>query len=304
MIELSRAESSDIDEGLYQKRYGGDTYNTAYYIAQCAQQSAKKDLTVNYVTALGDDDISDDMISNFAKAGVHTELIEQVPGAVPGLYAIQTDEHGERSFLYWRSEAPARQLFQTQGASKLKSALMKNDWLYFSGITLAILYPAGRNELFKLCEEFRSKGGKVAFDINYRPRLWKDEEEARDVINQAYRLCDLALPSYDDEVLLFGVESPTEVIERIVELGVDEIVLKDGSKEISIYSEKLVQKRSVTSAEVVKDTTAAGDSFNAGYLYTRLAGKSVVEATDIAGQLARQVISQVGAIVPVTIPTL
>ncbi len=319
MIELSRAEGHEGESGLYQRRYGGDTYNTAYYLSQCSMsqssisrdsisQSSNKDITVNYVTALGDDEISDDMIATFAKAGVQTDLIEQIFGAVPGLYAIQTDNQGERSFLYWRSEAPARRLFQTEGAENLKSALMKNDWIYFSGITLAILFPKGRKELFDLCKKFQAQGGKVAFDINYRPRLWNDEQEARDIINQAYKLCNLALPSYDDEALLFGVNTPAAAMERIVNLGPnlgpDEIVLKNGSMEVSIYSEKAVQKLPVTPAENVKDTTSAGDSFNAGYIYARLMNKSAIEAVEIAGQLARQVISQVGAIVPITPPTL
>ncbi len=304
MIELSRAENHKPDSELYQKRYGGDTYNTAYYIAQCANQSSQRDINVNYVTALGDDDISDDMIETFAKAGVNTDLIEQIPGNVPGLYTIQTDPKGERSFLYWRSQAPVRQLFQTANTAKLKSDLLKCDWLYFSGITLAILYPEGRHELFKLCREFRAQGGKVAFDINYRPRLWNNIEEAKDIINQAYGICDLALPSYDDEILLFNVTTPTQAMERIVNYGVKEVVLKNGSKEITLYSDSQIHTLPVTPAKIVKDTTSAGDSFNAGYICARLMGKPVTEAADIAGQLARQVISQVGAIVPITPPTL
>ncbi|MEH6633197.1 MAG: sugar kinase [Halopseudomonas aestusnigri] len=312
MIELSRAEGHANNSDLYQKRYGGDTYNTAYYISQCvksdpnssANSVLKKDIGVNYITALGDDEISEDMIATFARAGVQTNLIERVPGAVPGLYTIQTDDQGERSFLYWRSQSPARRLFQTDTTGDLMSSLLKHDWLYFSGITLAILYPEGRRKLFELCKEFRAQGGKVAFDINYRPRLWENIEEARDVINQAYDVCDLALPSYDDEVLLFEVTNPTEAINRIRDHGAKEIVLKNGSKELSIYFDKNIQEFSVTPAILVKDTTSAGDSFNAGYIYARLMGKPVTKAADIAGQLARQVIAQVGAIVPIMPPTL
>ncbi|WP_085909966.1 sugar kinase [Kiloniella majae] len=303
MIELSRADVSGAGVSghqgeLYQKRYGGDTYNTAYYLAQCA----KLKIDVSYITALGDDAISEDMISTFSAAGVNTDLIEQIPGAVPGLYAIQTDEHGERSFLYWRSEAPARQLFQTQQSEALKSALQKKDWLYFSGITLAILYPKGREALFDFCQTFRAQGGKIAFDINYRPRLWANEDEARSVIDRAYTVCDLALPSYDDEALLFKVSSPQSAIDRITKLGAKEVVLKNGAEEIYVHSHSQTEKHDIVPASDVKDTTSAGDSFNAGYLYARLSDQNISTAIATGSNLAKQVIAQTGAIVPVTSP--
>ncbi|WP_417455234.1 sugar kinase [Kiloniella sp.] len=304
MIELSRADVSGADasehnELLYQKRYGGDTYNTAYYLAQCA----KSKIDVNYVTALGDDAISDDMIATFSAAGVNTDLIEKIPGAVPGLYAIQTDEHGERSFLYWRSEAPARQLFQTPQSEALKSELLKKDWLYFSGITLAILHPKGRETFFEFCQTFRAQGGKIAFDINYRPRLWASEDEARSIIDKAYTICDLALPSYDDETLLFKTSSPQNAIDRITKLGAKEIVLKNGAEEVYVHSHGQTEKHAIVPATDVKDTTSAGDSFNAGYLYARLSDHDISTAVKAGSNLAKQVIAQTGAIVPVTPPT-
>ncbi|WP_020593888.1 sugar kinase [Kiloniella laminariae] len=300
MVELFRAEASASQDELFKKRFGGDTYNTAYYLAQCSQGA----IGVSYITALGDDSLSDEMITTFATAGVQTDLIEKISGAVPGLYMIQTDDHGERSFLYWRSQAPARQLFQTAFTEQLKAGLMTKDWLCFSGITLAILYPEGREELFQLCRDFRSKGGKVAFDSNYRPRLWQDRDEAKYVLNQAYSLCDLALPSYDDEKLLFDQEDTNQSIQRISKLGVDEIILKNGSDSVTSYSDGEVQVFPVEAAKVVKDTTAAGDSFNAGYLWARLSGKSLENSITIAGEIARQVIAQQGAIVPIIAPAL
>ncbi|WP_299371270.1 sugar kinase [uncultured Kiloniella sp.] len=304
MIELSRADVSGADasehnELLYQKRYGGDTYNTAYYLAQCA----KSKIDVNYVTALGDDAISDDMIATFSAAGVKTDLIEKIPGAVPGLYAIQTDEHGERSFLYWRSEAPARQLFQTPQSEALKSKLLKKDWLYFSGITLAILHAKGRETFFEFCQAFRVQGGKIAFDINYRPRLWASEDEAKSIIDRAYAICDLALPSYDDETLLFKTSSPQNAIDRITKLGAKEIVLKNGAEEVYVHSHGQTEKHAIVPATDVKDTTSAGDSFNAGYLYARLSDHDISTAVKAGSNLAKQVIAQTGAIVPVTPPT-
>ncbi|KLN59675.1 hypothetical protein WH96_16620 [Kiloniella spongiae] len=296
---ISGENISGNQDELYQKRYGGDTYNTAYYLAQCAKSA----IDVSYVTALGDDTISEDMISTFSTAGVNTDLIEKIPGAVPGLYAIQTDEHGERSFLYWRSEAPARQLFQTPQSETLKSELLKKDWLYFSGITLAILHSKGREAFFEFCQDFQAKGGKIAFDINYRPRLWVSKDEARSIIDKAYAISDLALPSYDDETLLFKVSSPQEAIDRITKLGAKEVALKNGAEEVYVHSHGETEKHDIIPANIVTDTTSAGDSFNAGYLYARLSGQDTPAAVKAGANLAKQVIAKAGAIVPVTPPT-
>lgn len=298
MIELAREEN-----GLYRQRFGGDSYNTAHYLAQCARASGEN-IATHYVTLLGDDSASAAMIAAFEDAGVRCDLVGQLPGCVPGLYMIDTDEKGERSFRYWRGEAPARRLFQTEGSEVLQAALMEKDWLYFSGISLAILYPEGREALFALCEKFRAKGGKVAFDINYRPRLWRNVLEAREAIDRAYGLCDLALPSFDDEAALFGVKTAHEALARIAALGAGEIVVKNGAKGLLLKDETKVQELAVEAAAKVVDTTAAGDSFNAGYLWARFRGASQAEAAQAAAALARQVIAQPGAIVPVTPPSL
>src|SRR5881392_4089221 len=99
MIELKQAAG-----GLLSRGYGGDTLNTAVYLARLG-------VAVDYVTALGDDPLSGGMLAGWRAEGVGTGLVARVPGRLPGLYLIQTDPAGERRFLYWRDRAPARELF-------------------------------------------------------------------------------------------------------------------------------------------------------------------------------------------------
>ena len=87
MIELKQAEG-----GLFSRGYGGDTLNTAVYLARLGAG-------VDYITALGDDALSDEMIAGWAAEGVGTERVLRLPGKLPGLYMIQTDDEGRAAVL-------------------------------------------------------------------------------------------------------------------------------------------------------------------------------------------------------------
>ena len=291
MVELF-----DQGNGQCKRGFGGDTLNTAVYLARCAQSA----LEVHYVTALGDDPLSADMLAQWQAEGLHTDSVQQIPGAVPGLYMIQTDEHGERSFLYWRDQAPVKKLFQAANTDRLIEQLLGFDALYYSGITLAVLEAAGRDKLLEVLGQFRAKGGQVIFDVNYRPRLWQGED-AQAWITAAYRCCDLALPSVDDEYALWGKGNADDVLQRLQDFGCREIVLKRGGEDCLISNNGEVNTYPVTPVDRVVDTTAAGDSFNGGYLASRLQQQSIATAVKAGQSIAGQVISQQGAIVDVTL---
>ena len=92
-------------DGRFGMACGGDTFNTAVYLARAG-------IDVAYATALGDDPYSDGIVSMASAEGIKTDLMLRVPGRLPGLYMIETDNKGERRFRYWRGEAPARELFE------------------------------------------------------------------------------------------------------------------------------------------------------------------------------------------------
>src|ERR1700750_2460022 len=129
-------------DGLFRRGFGSDTLNTALYLARLG-------VDVSYVTALGDDALSEGMLSAWRDEGINTDDVRRLQGRVPGLYMIERDGRGERSFLYWRDRAPAREFFDRADDAALER-LSRFDWLYFSGISLSLYGETGRARLREL----------------------------------------------------------------------------------------------------------------------------------------------------------
>ena len=285
MVEFAQSH-----DGLFRRGFGGDTLNTALYLARLG-------IDVSYVSALGDDLLSEAMLAAWRAEGIKTDEVLRLQGRVPGLYMIERDAHGERSFLYWRDRAPARELFDRADDAALER-LSRFDWLYFSGISLSLYGEAGRARLRELLAAARKRGGHVAFDGNYRPRGWSDVQAARGAFNDILPLVDLALPTLEDEQALFGDADAPAVLARLKAAGIREIVVKRGAQGCLIEAEGAAFD--VPPPKVVQpvDTTAAGDSFNAGYVAARIDGASPHDAAGAGHRLAAAVIMSPGAVIP------
>lgn len=292
MIELSE-KGENIKRG-----FGGDTLNTAVYLARQADDAQ---LSVDYVTALGIDSFSDQMIAAWQKEKVNTGLIQRLENKMPGLYVIETDAHGERTFWYWRSDAAARYWLDSPESDNICQQLAQYDYLYLSGISLAILPDSSRDKLMALLARCRANGGNVIFDNNYRPRLWRDNAAAQTAYRAMLNCTDIAFLTLDDEHLLWGEQSLEEVIARTRQAGASEIVIKRGAESclVAVGDEPLIDVPAIRLAkEKVIDTTAAGDSFSAGYLSQRLTGASPEAAAQCGHLTASTVIQHRGAIIP------
>lgn len=285
MVELS-----DAGAGLFSRAFGGDTLNTALYLARLG-------IETSYVTALGDDPLSTTMLAAWSAEGIRIDEVLRLPGRVPGLYMIERNALGERSFLYWRDRAPAREFFDLVDDLALER-LAHFDWLYLSGITLSLYSDSGRARLIELLTTARRNGGRIAFDGNYRPRGWSDAATARRVFDNMLPHVDLALPTIEDEQLLFGDADADSCAARLSAAGIAEIVVKTGSRGCIVYSEENRTEVLPSTALQPVDTTAAGDSFNAGYLASRITGASVTEAARAGHCLAGVVIQWPGAVIP------
>ncbi|WP_176595928.1 MULTISPECIES: sugar kinase [Sphingobium] len=280
MLELSRASK----EG-WNLRYGGDVINTALHLARCGDK-------VRFASAVGADPMSADLRAAWEGEGIDTSLLLSAEGRLPGLYAIETDAQGERSFHYWRGEAAAKRMFDLPGSAAMAQQAAESELLYFSLITLAILPEEAREKLLALCEAVRANGGKVAFDGNYRARLWPDAATACGWRDRAIALSDIGLPTLADEVEMGEADDAADAARRWGAGEGREVVVKLGAEGCLVDGEVVAPPAKLS----VVDSSGAGDAFNGGYLHARLAGRSPREAALAGHRLAGWNIGRRGAI--------
>lgn len=279
MLELSRRGDA------WHLGYGGDTLNTAIHLARAGHEVA-------YLTAIGSDALSTDLTLRWQAEGLDTSLVLRHPARSTGLYAISTDACGERSFSYWRDASAARAMFDLPGIDQALGTAGDCDLLGFSLVTLAILPPPARERLLQLAREVRSRGSRVAFDGNYRARLWPSPVEAARWRDRAATCASVGLPTLDDETAL-GIDDADGIAAHWHACGCREVVVKLGERGCRLPDGRIIAPERI---DAPVDTSGAGDAFNAGYLNARLRGEDEKKAARAGHALAGWTIMRAGAI--------
>jgi 2-dehydro-3-deoxygluconokinase len=284
-------EMAPVGDGLYRRGFAGDTFNTAWHMAQLLHARAP----VRFATRIGADTLSDAFAAELTADGLDTSGLSRDPVRTMGLYMIEL--HGaERSFHYWRDLSAAKRL--ADDPAGLAAAISGCGLVHLSGITLAILSAQARETLLDVLRQAKTSGTAIAFDPNVRPRLWTSLDEARAAMSHLLGLVDIALPSFDDEQSTWGDTTPADTLARYAAAGVGEVAVKCGPGAVHVQADGQTSVLPTPAVSRIVDTTGAGDAFNAGYLACRLLGHAPVEAVHAGQALSSVVLGHHGARAP------
>lgn len=292
MAEISGKPFSSVKLDM-----GGDTMNTSIYLKRLVKQDAE----ISFLTAMGTDPLSQALIEKWRSHDIKTNTVLINKTKKVAFYYIQNDENGERSFQYWRNDSAAKFMMQHPSIAEAFATLTHFDAIFLSGISVAILPPEDKQLLISQLRFLKEQGVKIIFDGNYRPQLWQDIKEAKNTYQSLYELSHLALVTFDDEQLIWQDQTIEQTQQRLSDFNIDELVIKDGENGCNYISANEDISVPTTPVTHVVDTTAAGDSFNAGFLAGWIKQQTPKRCCQMGNALAGQVIQQQGSIVDVTL---
>ncbi len=272
-------------------RYGGDTLNTAIHLARAGHEVA-------YVTAVGTDPISDALVAAWAAEGIDTRHVLRHPNRSPGIYAIHLDQHGERSFLYWRDRSAAREMFELPEMGAALAEAQTARLVYFSLISLAVVSEGGRDRLLDLAKERKLSAHPTAYDSNFRPALWSNLDTARAVSKEAMEAATIGLPTNTDERDLWDYSENEQAIAARWLSSDQEVVAVKAAEKGCVLGTRGGDSPQIIDAERVEviDSSGAGDAFNGGFLGEWLNGSKLVSCVEAGQALARKTLTHQGAI--------
>jgi 2-dehydro-3-deoxygluconokinase len=296
MIELRVDKTlNSLENGtspkILKQSFAGDVLNSAIYLKRTFPE-----INTHFVSVLGSDKFSADMLDFFKQEHIGCDLVFQTESKIPGLYAIETDGSGERTFSYWRENSAAKEVMSFIHDNEI-AQLSLGDLFFFSGISLAVIKPDDRPFFWEMLEKLNHAGVKIVFDPNYRSKMWEVKAQAKEQFALAFKYAHILLPGVDDFEQLYGIDTLESVLNFCKRYQFDELVIKNGEDGVLCYIEGQVSHFYIKPVTQVVDTTSAGDSFNGVYIGARTQGYDLNHAIKLASNAAGFVIQHSGAII-------
>jgi 2-dehydro-3-deoxygluconokinase len=288
MLEFNQLPPQPDGTVHYLEGHGGDTSNAAV-------AAARQGASVGYITAVGLDAPGDSFMAMWARENVDTSTVRRTDRALTGVYFVTHDAAGHH-FLHYRKDSPAA----LYGPADLpQEAIAQARMFYVSGISQGISSSAA-DAVFAAIDICRRNQVQVAYDTNYRPRLWPPARAAA-VIHAAIAQADYAFPGMDDALVLTGLTDPDAILDFYLRLGPRAVVLRMGEQ--GAYLAMPERRVRVAGHKVhAVDATGAGDAFSGAFLARVLAGDTAEQAAHYANVAAALKCTGYGAVAPIPRP--
>jgi 2-dehydro-3-deoxygluconokinase len=285
MLELTLLPPGPDGKRLYLEGHGGDTSNATIAAARHGAKTA-------YITALGNDFVGDRFIELWQREGVDTAGIRRLATHPTAIYFIFHRPQGHE-FADYRHDSAASALT----AADLPREILASTRLFFaSGVSQGISASAA-DAVFAAIDIVRGAGGAVAYDTNYRPRLWPAARAAA-VMHAAIEQAEIVFPGMEDAHAMLGLTDPDRILDHYLRLGPPIVVLKMGDRGAYLATPK--DRIHIPAHRVTMvDASGAGDTFCGSFLARWLAGDDPRRAARYASTAAALKCTGYGAVAPI-----
>jgi 2-dehydro-3-deoxygluconokinase len=271
--------------GDWRQTLGGDTSNAAV-------AAARQGASVGYLSRVGGDAFGEMLLDLWSAEGVDAATVEVDRTAPTGIYFVTHGPAGHR-FAYRREGSAASRMTP---AWLPRAPIEGARILHLSAISQAISASACDTS-FAAIEVARAAGVAVSYDTNLRLSLWP-LARARAIIEATLKLCDIALPGYDDLREITGLDDAEAMCDRLLDLGAGIVALTLGSEGVVVATGERRERLKPHQVDAV-DATGAGDAFDGGFLAEYLASGDPFRAAAYGNAAAALSVTGYGAIPPI-----
>ena len=256
----------------YQIAYGGKGANQAVAAARLGAKVA-------FISCIGSDSIGKTMKNAFAQEGIDTTHINTVSQEMTGMAFIQVAQSGENSIvLASGANAHLGEMVVRQSEAQIAQSdcLLMQLETPLSGVELA-------------AQIAKKNGVKVV--LNPAP--------AQILSDELLSLIDIITPNETEAEILTGVQvsdeqSAVEAAQVFHKKGIDCVMITLGEK--GVFVSQNGETRIINGFRVkAVDTTAAGDTFNGGFVTALLEGQSFENAVRFGQAAAAISVTRKGA---------
>jgi sugar/nucleoside kinase (ribokinase family) len=245
-------------------------YNPGGTVANMAVSAARMGLKTILAGCVGDEDLGHHVEKVIAEKGVDTSGVVFDDEHFSTL-AIITLKNGERSFSFSRRFAADINL-------KIKDVdiqkLLSSKILHVSGMCFSD--DPCKNTAFYAMEKAREAKIITTLDVNYRPLLWRSEEDFRKTLADVIRRIDIYKSSEEEILLISGENTLDKAAEKISSWGPRLVLVSCGPKGAYFYYQG--QTGIGNTFDTVRvDTTGAGDCFMGAVLYKIINRNGIVD---------------------------
>jgi 5-dehydro-2-deoxygluconokinase len=282
-IDVITIGRSSVD--LYGQQIGGrleDVASFAKSVGGCptniAIGTARLGLKSSVITRVGDEQMGRFIIEQLEREGVATGGVAVDPERLTALVILAVRDDNTFPLIFYRENCADMALCEDDIDADFIGAAMA---IVVSGTHFST--PTVEAASRKAMRFARETGGKIAFDIDYRPNLWglaghdAGEERFIESAEVSARLqtilpdCDLIVGTEEELHIAAGTTDTPSALRRVRELSEAVIVCKRGPMGCLVFPGAIPDSiedgiRGASSPVEVYNTLGAGDAFMSGFL--------------------------------------
>ncbi len=245
--------------------------------------------SVAFISRVGDDPFGRMIRAALDGFGVQTDWLTVDAQAQTGVFFREALPDGARRVYYYRAASAASRLSPADlNAAQFHGARV----VHLTGITPALSESCAATVRAAIALGRRA-GATIAFDPNYRAKLWSPEV-ARAALLPLLGEVDLLLLGHEDAVALFGSDDEAAVAAAAQRFGIGTVVLKLAERGALALRGGQRVARSAVPVDRVVDPVGAGDAFDAGFLAGLLRGYELERCVDLGNRCGAIAVAHLG----------